>query len=338
MGIPPKKYLNCKNAVSYTTITDHIIEYADYNILKKVFRDNENIRIYVFKLDPYENHLHCELFIRDLVLNKEFELAEILINLLLENNNRNNDSQKNLYELIYWIISSQESKWKMSSEGIDYISKWIPLVKNKVKRSELEVCLIDLIDCVENNAPKGAMPFSLFTSEGGVEMFMEEKKKQMQLSNQEESKSNSFEDYMNERKEKRELLTEISKNQDRSENLFDMISLEECQKELNELIGLDNVKKEITNLTNFIRIVQLRNERKIATPNISHHLVFTGNPGTGKTTVARLIGKIYKALGYLSKGHFVEVDRSELVAGYVGQTALKTQDVIEKAMGGIVYR
>lgn len=75
--------------------------------------------------------MHCELFIRDLVLNKEFELAETLINLLLENNNRNNDSQKNLYELIYWIISSQESKWKMSSEGIDYISKWIPLVKKQ---------------------------------------------------------------------------------------------------------------------------------------------------------------------------------------------------------------
>lgn len=111
-----------------------------------------------------------------------------------------------------------------------------------------------------------------------------------------------------------------------------MAMLEQCQKELDELIGLKSVKAEVTSLTNLIRVRRMRQERGIAVPKTSQHLVFIGNPGTGKTTVARMIGKIYRALGYLSKGHCVEVDRSKLVAGYVGQTEIKTQEIIDKAM------
>jgi SpoVK/Ycf46/Vps4 family AAA+-type ATPase len=115
------------------------------------------------------------------------------------------------------------------------------------------------------------------------------------------------------------------------------ISLEDAMNELNALTGLTAVKKELSELVNFVRLQQIRKEKGLPVISVSLHLVFTGNPGTGKTTVARCIAKIYNAMGLLSKGHLVETDRSDLVAGYIGQSALKTQKVIKKAMGGVLF-
>ena len=114
-------------------------------------------------------------------------------------------------------------------------------------------------------------------------------------------------------------------------------TLEEAMAELDALTGLDVVKKDVDSLVNLVKVRALRKERGMKCPDMSFHLVFSGNPGTGKTTVARIVGKIYSALGILSKGHLVEVDRSGLVAGYVGQTAIKTQEVIDKALGGLLF-
>lgn len=107
--------------------------------------------------------------------------------------------------------------------------------------------------------------------------------------------------------------------------------------ELQSLIGLQNVKSDVSALVNFLRVQKMREERGMKSAVASRHLVFSGNPGTGKTTIARLLSRIYNSLGILSKGHLVETERSGLVAGYLGQTAIKTKDVVDKATGGVLF-
>ena len=114
-------------------------------------------------------------------------------------------------------------------------------------------------------------------------------------------------------------------------------SVEELLAELDALVGLTEVKAEIRRQAAVLRVEGLRAEAGLKAPTITRHMIFNGNPGTGKTTVARLVAGIYRALGLLSQGQLIEVDRSELVAGFLGQTAMKTSEVVKSAEGGVLF-
>jgi SpoVK/Ycf46/Vps4 family AAA+-type ATPase len=114
-------------------------------------------------------------------------------------------------------------------------------------------------------------------------------------------------------------------------------SVETAMQALNELTGLTAVKAEINTLINFIKVQKAREESGLKTTSLSLHIVFTGNPGTGKTTVARIVAQIYKALGVLTQGQLIETDRSGLIAEYVGQTAVKVNTTVNSALNGVLF-
>lgn len=129
-------------------------------------------------------------------------------------------------------------------------------------------------------------------------------------------------------------LLSICSSEDQNDDDY---TLEDQMLLLNQLVGLDRVKCKVNDLIAFQKVQLLRKGKGLHSPKSTMHLAFTGNPGTGKTTVARIVGRIYRKLGLLSKGHFMEVSRTDLIAGYQGQTAHKVKEVIEKAKGGVLF-
>jgi stage V sporulation protein K len=113
--------------------------------------------------------------------------------------------------------------------------------------------------------------------------------------------------------------------------------LSDIFKELNQMVGLDNVKELVHEIYALLQVSQFRTDAGLLSNSHVYHMIFKGNPGTGKTTVARIMGRMFHAMGVLTKGHFIEVERADLVGEYIGHTALKTRDLMKKAMGGILF-
>jgi len=132
-------------------------------------------------------------------------------------------------------------------------------------------------------------------------------------------------------------ILDIVKTESHDINSEDGRSLEDLLSELNSLIGLKSIKSKVRDLISYQQVQKLRRANNLFSEKSTLHLAFTGNPGTGKTTVARIVGHIYKRIGLLSKGHFIEASRTDLIAGYQGQTALKVKNIIKRAIGGVLF-
>ncbi len=158
--------------------------------------------------------------------------------------------------------------------------------------------------------------------------------KKMVPEREETSESSEIKKKDGEEKQKKELSKKLSAQ---SGIYTEGDEMESALKELEALVGLSEVKSEVMSCINLLRINNMRREKGLPLLQTSNHMVFTGHPGTGKTTVARIMAKIFKSLGVVSKGQLVETDRAGLVAGYMGQTALKTAQVIKKAKGGVLF-
>lgn len=222
------------------------------------------------------------------------------------------------------VVNTRYIFKKLSQEGFEKVG--VERIKHKAKAEEKKE------ECKEANVEQKGEIEKRELSDRELRRLQEQGKLKIEAPKLKELQKRKLEEAKKELQEYRvqQIRKEIKEKNTESK-------LTKLLEELNALVGLSGVKEEINSLINLIKVRKLRENYNMPTMDMTYHMVFTGNPGTGKTTVARLVAQIYKELGILSEGNLVETDRSGLVAGFVGQTALKVKEVVEKAIGGVLF-
>lgn len=308
-------YSFIKNDYAYHYVTKHIVNMSDACNTIKIIEKSNIIRNAVFSRYGYDEFGIMYDFYAEVLFERKYDLFELVMNLIISNYTNDRKISKAIYDVLDVITADSKVRWNIDEQGIEILYSWANKITTKSKKNIILLQIDELKEIAEGNAPKGAISLDMLSQPDILDELITQKTNASRTQKQSIKKQN------------KETISVEKKSE----------LLQNSLKELNNLVGLDNVKKDVNDLINLLRVQELRKERGLNAVEISKHLVFSGNPGTGKTTVARILGKLYCGMGLLSKGHLIEVDRSGLVAGYVGQTALKTQGVIEDALGGILF-
>ena len=290
----------------YNDIVENLLGKVDCEIMLYAIKNDTMLRDYIFSMNKGNSHICMQCFFSNIFSLGNYSEFNNLLEIYSKNNKGKNSGNKNLGDVLYYILTCDEHEW--NPQKLDIMVSWIKKVKSKIRRTKLEVLKNSCEEQISDAEDEESFRSNLKMDEK-MDIF--------------------YENVIDSSIYDQSTIPQI--NNQKSCDLDDSL------KELSSLIGLENVKSEVYSLMNLGKMIKMRLEYGMKVPDITYHLIFSGNPGTGKTSVARILGKIYFSLGLLPTEKFIEVNRSDLIAGYVGQTALKTQSVIDKALGGVLF-